>query len=71
MSNQLLALFTAAQVRLASARDDERGQTFVEWMGVMLVIVALVTAITTSNVLQSVAQTIATEASDAIKTVVG
>jgi hypothetical protein len=31
--------------RLQEAREDERGQTFVEWLGVMAIIVLVVTAL--------------------------
>jgi Flp pilus assembly pilin Flp len=71
MSQQLIALVTAAQVQLARLRDEEEGQTFVEWMGVMIVIIALVGVLAGSGVLNTVSTTILNEASDIIKDIKG
>lgn len=67
MSQQLLSLVTAAQVQLARLRDEEEGQTFVEWMGVMIVIIALVGFAASAGVLQQVANAIGSEAKTVIE----
>jgi hypothetical protein len=69
MNAQLLALFTSAQIALTDlverTRDEEEGQTFVEWLAVMAIILALVAAF--SGKLGGVAEAVTGKAGELIK----
>lgn len=43
--NQLYSLYTALQLRLEAARDDERGQTAAEYVGVLALIIVIAAAL--------------------------
>jgi hypothetical protein len=58
--------FATEMVRRATeVRDDERGQTFVEWLGVMALIVVLVVAL--RGKMDGIAGDISKVVSDAVK----
>ena len=50
-------------------RDEDRGQTFVEWLGVMAIVVAVVAALTAGGVLDPVKQAIVDTAKKAVTTI--
>jgi Flp pilus assembly pilin Flp len=66
---QQVAIQNFATELVARVRDEERGQTFVEWLGVMAIVVAIVGALTASGVLDPVKTAIVETASKAVKTI--
>jgi hypothetical protein len=66
---QQVAIQSFLQTVAERLRDEERGQTFVEWLGVMAIVVALVGALTAGGVLGPVKDAIVNVAEKAVNTI--
>ncbi|MEV8589980.1 Flp family type IVb pilin [Streptomyces sp. NPDC051180] len=64
MNDAMLKALTKAHLHLTTPRDRDRGQTAVEYLGIIVVVVAIVIAITGTDIGQSIKTAITEKIAD-------